>query len=257
VIDMHCHVLPGIDDGPRTLEESMALARTAAAAGTRVLVATPHVSQRYHNESPTIGRLVDELNAHLAAEGVPIEVRRGAEIALTRVGELDPEELSSLGLGGGPWLLLEPPFTREFTSLGPILLDLQRRGHGIVLAHPERCPVFHREPGLLEALVDAGILTSITAGSLVGVFGREVRRFALQMVRAEMVHNVASDAHDHGNRPPSIAAELERAGLGELADWLTEAVPSAILAGAEVPSRPPPGAAPQPTAGGRWWRRHR
>jgi protein-tyrosine phosphatase len=256
VIDLHCHVLPGIDDGPQTVEESMALARTAAAAGTRVLVATPHVSPRYHNESPTIGRLVDELNAHLGAEGVPIEVRRGAEIALTRVGELEPEELSSLGLGGGPWLLLEPPFTREFTTLGPILLDLQRRGHGIVLAHPERCPVFHREPSLLEALVDAGILTSITAGSLVGVFGREVRRFALGMVRAEMVHNVASDAHDHSHRPPSIAAELERAGLGELADWLTQAVPSAILTGAEVPSRPP-GAIAQRSDRGRWWQRHR
>jgi protein-tyrosine phosphatase len=257
VIDLHCHVLPGIDDGPRTVEESMALARTAAAAGTRVLVATPHVSPRYHNESQTIGRLVEELNARLSAERVPVEVRRGAEIALTRVGELAPQELSSLGLGGGHWLLLEPPFTREFTRLGPILLDLQRRGHGIMLAHPERCPVFHKEPNLLEALVDAGILTSITAGSLVGVFGREVRRFALRMVRAEMVHNVASDAHDHSHRPPSIAAELERAGLGPLADWLTQAVPSAILAGTEVPTRPPLQARTAPSRGSRWWARRR
>lgn len=254
VIDLHCHVLPGIDDGPATVEEAVAIARAAARGGTRVMVATPHVSLRYRNDAPTIGRLVGELNARLEAEGVLIEVRPGAEIAIANVGELDRSELLSLGLGGGPYLLMEPPFTRSFTRLGPILLDLQRRGHRIVLAHPERCPVFHREPELLETLVDAGALTSITAGSLVGAFGRHVRRFALDLVRADMVHNVASDAHDDGNRAPGIATELERAGLAPLADWLTRQVPSAILEGAEIPPRP---AAVAPAAGsarGRWWR---
>ena len=129
--------------------------------------------------------------------------------------------LFDLGLGGGPWLLVEPPFARTFTRLGPILLDLQRRGHRIVLAHPERCPVFHREPELLEALVDAGALTSLTAGSLVGAFGRDVRRFALELVRTGMAHNVASDAHDELKRPPVIAARARarRArAAGRLAD---------------------------------------
>jgi protein-tyrosine phosphatase len=257
VIDLHCHVLPGIDDGPATLEDSVAMARAAAQGGTRVLVATPHVSSRYRNDADTIGRLAGELNARLQTEGLSIEVRPGAEIAITHVGELDDPELSELGLGGGPWLLLEPPFTRTFNRLGPILLDLQRRGHRIVLAHPERCPVFHREPELLETLVEAGALTSITAGSLVGVFGRDVRRFARALVRAGLVHNVASDAHDDTQRPPGIATELERAGLTPLADWLTREVPSAILSGAEIPARPGGGAPETEKAGGRWWRRRR
>jgi protein-tyrosine phosphatase len=253
VIDLHCHVLPGIDDGPASIEDSVAMARAAALGGTRVMVATPHVSLRYRNDAPTIERLVGEVNSRLQAEGVPVEVRRGAEIAVAHVGELDRAGLFELGLGGGPWLLLEPPFARAFTRLGPILLDLQRRGHGIVLAHPERCPVFHREPELLETLVDAGALTSLTAGSLTGAFGREVRRFALELVRAGMVHNVASDAHDERNRPPAIATELERAGLEPLAGWLTEEVPSAILAGAQIPDRPD---VPADTGKqrGRWWR---
>jgi protein-tyrosine phosphatase len=255
VIDLHCHVLPGIDDGPATIEGSVALARAAAVAGTHVLVATPHVSARYSNDAATIGRLVGEVNSRLEAEGVPVEVRRGAEIAITRVGELAPSELSSLGLGGGPWLLLEPPFMRAFTRLGPILLDLQRRGYRVVLAHPERCPVFHRDPGLLETLVEAGLLTSVTAGSLVGAFGRDVRRFALQLVRAGLVYNVASDAHDHGHRPPGMASQLERVGLAPLADWLTRDVPNAILEGAEIPARP--AASALSAERGRWWRSRR
>jgi protein-tyrosine phosphatase len=256
VIDLHCHVLPGIDDGPASIEDSVAMARAAARGGTRVMVATPHVSQRYRNDAPTIERLVGELNARLREQGVPVEIRTGAEIAIAHVGELDRSGLFELGLGGGPWLLVEPPFARAFTRLGPILVDLQRRGHRIVLAHPERCPVFHREPELLETLVDAGALTSLTAGSLTGAFGREVRRFALELVRAGMAHNVASDAHDELERPPVIAAELEAAGLEPLAGWLTEEVPGAILAGAEIPPRPelPDGVG---RARGRWWRSRR
>jgi protein-tyrosine phosphatase len=253
VIDLHCHVLPGIDDGPASIEESVAMVRAAARGGTRLMVATPHVSLRYRNDAATIERLVRELNARLQAEGVPVEIRSGAEIAVAHVGELDRSGLFELGLGGGPWLLLEPPFARAFTRLGPILLDLQRRGHRIVLAHPERCPVFHREPELLETLVDAGALTSLTAGSLVGGFGRDVRRFALELVRAGMAHNVASDAHDELKRPPSIAAELERAGLEPLESWLTEEVPGAILAGEEIPPRPDVGEGVG-RARARWWR---
>ena len=238
VIDLHCHVLPGIDDGPATIEDSIALARAAAAAGTRTIVATPHVSWRYPNNAETIERLTRELGERLRAEGVPVEIRPGAEIAMPRAGDVDRAELPRLALGGGPWLLLEPPFTPLAGGLDTIVLGLQSGGHRIVLAHPERCPAFHRDPWALRSLVRAGALTSITAGSLVGRFGREVRRFALNMVEEELVHNVASDAHDEVRRPPGIAAELEQAGLGPLAEWLTQSVPAAILDGGEIPRRP-------------------
>jgi protein-tyrosine phosphatase len=239
MVDLHCHVLPGIDDGPQTIEDSVALARAASAAGTQILVATSHVCWNYRNDARTIRRLVAELNARLAAEKVPVEVRAGAEIAMTRVGDLDPHELSRLSLGGsGRYLLVEPPFTPMVSGLEAVILDLQRQGYAVVLAHPERCPAFHRDRSILDALLGAGVFTSVTAGSLVGRFGRDVRRFAHELVIDGMVHNVASDAHNHTLRPPGIATELEEAGLTPLKDWLTIAVPGAILAGTDIPPRP-------------------
>jgi protein-tyrosine phosphatase len=238
VIDLHCHVLPGIDDGPETIEGSLALARASAAAGVRMIVATPHVSSYYPNEPDTIRALVDELSALLAAEGVEIEILTGAEIALSHVAEIEDSQVPRLRLGGGEWILLEPPFSPVAPALEMIVGDLQRRGNRIVLAHPERCPAIHRDPRMLRSLVAGGVLTSITAGSLVGRFGSTVRRFALQLVEDELVHNVASDAHDLGGRVPGIRAELEQAGLGELTQWLTEEVPAAILRGGPIPAQP-------------------
>lgn len=254
VIDLHCHLLPGIDDGPETIAGSVALARAAAAAGEHVLVATPHVSWHYPNEPDTIARLVQEVSARLAEAEVALEVRPGAEIAMTRIVDIDPTELPRLSLGGGPWLLVEPPFTPLATGLDTIVLDLQRRGHRVLLAHPERCPALHRDPRMLGSLVRAGVLTSITAGSLVGRFGETVRRFALQLVQEEMVHNVASDAHDHLDRPPGMAYEIRQAGLAPLTQWLTEEVPAAILAGDEVIPRHPAVALPRIDAPRRSWR---
>ncbi|MFI5009614.1 MAG: tyrosine-protein phosphatase [Solirubrobacterales bacterium] len=238
MIDLHCHVLPGIDDGPETIEGSLALARAAVQSGTTTLVATPHVSWRYPNEAIAIARLVDELNARLRAEEIPLRIRPGAEIAMTRAAELEPAELERLRLGGGQWLLVECPFTPVATGMDALVLDLQRHGHRVVLAHPERCPAFHRDRRPLETLVREGALASITAGSLAGSFGGEVQRFAKQLVRDELVHNVASDTHDLQRRPPGMRAELQAAGLQELANWLTYEVPAAVLDGKEIPPRP-------------------
>ena len=238
VIDLHCHILPGIDDGPRAIEDSLALARAAAAAGTATVVATSHVSWEYPNRAEAIARLVEELNGRLSDAGVALDVRPGAEVAMTRLPDTSPEELSHLTLGGGGWLLVEPPFTLVSTGLDVLVANLRVSGYQVVLAHPERCPAFHRDRSMLEALVRSGVLASATAGSLDGRFGDAVRRFSLELVRDGLVHNVASDAHDASGRPPTIAGELERAGLGALTEWLTQAVPEAILGGGDIPRRP-------------------
>lgn len=214
------------------------MARAAVRAGIHTVVATPHVSWRYPNDSETIARLVRELNARLQEEEVALDIRPGAEIAMTRLIDVEPAELTKFGLGGGSWLLVEPPFTEVATGLDSIVHDLLRRGHHVLLAHPERCHALRRDPRMLHSLVRDGVLTSITAGSLVGRFGGEVRRFSLQLAKDGMIHNVASDAHDHSQRPPGITVELERAGLGPLADWLTLQVPAAILADVGIPPRP-------------------
>ncbi len=238
MIDLHCHVLPGIDDGPASLEDSVALARAAAAGGVQTIVATPHVSWDYPNDAATIARLVATVNERLRDECVAVTIVRGAELAFTRIADIPDAELAELGLGGGRWLLVEPPFTPSVVGLENVIAGLRARGHEVVLAHPERCPAFHRDLDSLTRMSGSGVACSITAGSLVGRFGREVRRFALALVEAGLVHNVASDAHDALRRPPGLAAELEEAGLGGLRAWTTEAVPRAILAGEALPRRP-------------------
>jgi protein-tyrosine phosphatase len=256
VIDLHCHVLPGIDDGPDTIEGSVELARAAVTAGTETLVATPHVSVRYPNEHEVIAGLVEQLTQRLRSDGVELRVREGAEIAITRLVDMKADQLATLGLGGGPWLLVEAPFVPSLSGLDGVLADLQERGHHVVLAHPERSAAFQRDPQLLARLVGGGALTSITAGSLTGRFGSTVRRFARQLVEAELVHNVASDAHDCDERTPELAAHLHRSGLSPLLEWLTSEVPGAILRGEEtIPARP---ATAIPLAMRRprqWWRR--
>jgi protein-tyrosine phosphatase len=256
VIDLHCHVLSGIDDGPKDIEGSLALASAAHAAGIRTIVATPHVSPRYPNEPRTIARLVEELELRLAAEGIDIEILPGAEVALVRAVELDASQLARLTLGGGPWLLVEPPFSPSASGIDAMMLEVARSGHPIVIAHPERCPAFQRDRSVLESLVRSGMITSITAGSLLGHFGTRVRSFARELLREGLVHDIASDAHDDIDRPPGTMAELDSAGLGSLTAVLTEEVPAAVLAGGEIPRVAPLELPEEPRRGRPWpWRR--
>lgn len=241
MIDLHCHVLPGIDDGPETLADSLALCRAAAAAGTRTIVATPHVSWDWPAvTSKVVADGVARINEALLAEGLDLEVRPGAEVAMTRAGDLDDAELVALRLGGGPYLLVECPYSPATAGFDAILHGLAGRGHRIVLAHPERCPAFQRDRDRLRSFVEAGMLTSITAGALVGRFGRGVKAFARDLLAEGLVHDIASDGHGAGpRRPPSIGPELEEAGLGDRADWHARAVPLAILDGTPLPPAPP------------------
>jgi protein-tyrosine phosphatase len=256
MIDLHCHVLPGVDDGPDTIDESVALARAAAEAGTETIVATPHIDHAHGVEVAQIPIAVAALNSGLARRGVPVNVLVGGEIALTRYDELTDADLEVLGLGGGPYLLIESPYSMQAGDFDALIFEMRMRGHDIVLAHPERCPGFEREPDRLERLVGAGVLCSVTAGSIGGQFGRSVRTFSLDLVQRGLVHNVASDAHDHARRRPGLvdafaSAEEDLPGISAQAEWLTRDAPAAILAGRALPERPPLPA--PPPARRRWW----
>lgn len=255
MIDLHCHILPGIDDGPSTIEESLRMARAAAAGGTRRILATPHVNSRYPNTAAAIAELVELLNERIAAEGLDLEILAGAEIAMTRIPELAAEELAQLRIGDGPWVLAEPPFSQVASGLEGIVESLHAQGYRVLLAHPERCPAFHRDPRLLDTLLRQGVLASVTAGALIGSFGDVPRRFALDLLERGSVSNVASDAHDDDRRPPSIAPEIADAGFAPWTEWLTEAVPTAILQGASEMPPQPREVRPRKTARRRFWHR--
>jgi protein-tyrosine phosphatase len=244
VIDLHAHILPGVDDGPASLEESVELARAAVDAGTRVLAATSHVSHMFPTDPQVFPERLAAVREALADAGVPLEVVAGGELAPTRVPDLDDEALRALSLGGGPYLLFECPFSPHADNLEPLIYDLQHRGWRILLAHPERSGAFHRSPGRLARLVAEGALVQVTAGALAGQFGQTARRFSVEALREGLVHVLASDAHDPVDRPPGLTAglaavERDLPGIGSHAEWLTEEVPAAILAGDELPARPP------------------
>jgi protein-tyrosine phosphatase len=239
VIDLHCHVLPGIDDGPETMDGSLELARAASEQGTTVLVATPHVTYDHVlNTSERILAAVEEVNRALRKQRIDIMVLPGAEVALERAGELEDDELAALRLGGGPWLLVECPMFAGGMGVDGQLQALASRGNKIVLAHPERCPVFQNDLNLLERLVAAGMLGQVTASALTGQFGRTVERIARDMVERDLIQVAASDAHNAERRPPVIRDHLEDAGLDAMSGWMGLDVPEAVLAGTSIPDRP-------------------
>ena len=246
MIDLHCHILPGLDDGPSNLDFSVAMGRAAVAAGIYVAVATPHVRADHPTEPAAITAAVAEVNRALSAENVELHILRGAEVSLAKAADLDDPTLAELCLGSGRYLLVECPYRSSDVDVEGILGDLHARGFTPVLAHPERCPLFQREPTRLTRLVNGGALCSITAVSLAGGFGQTVRAFAIDLLCDGLVHNVASDAHGHLHRPPDIltgfeAAEPDVPGLRAQANWFTVTAPVAIVTGrAALPPRPDP-----------------
>jgi protein-tyrosine phosphatase len=241
MIDLHAHLLPGIDDGPATIEGSIGLARAALAAGTTRIAATPHIDRHFDVDPHEIPGRVRELRGALDEAGIELEVVAGGEIALDRAGELDDDALHAISLGGGPYVLLECPLTAHAGPIEAQVATLRLRGFEILLAHPERAPALQRDPRRLRELVAHDALCSVTAGAFTGQFGRPARSLAQAMLREGLVHSIDSDTHDEERRPPGLAAGLAAAGIEDspLAAWLSEEAPAAILAGERLPDRPP------------------
>lgn len=238
VIDLHCHILPGIDDGPDDLAGSVAMAREHVARGTTIVVATPHVGWDYPNTADVIAAGVADVNAALRAEEIPLQVLAGAEVALTRAVDMTAEQLAGLRLGNGPWLLLEAPISVDSPGIEGLVGIVQSRGVRVLLAHPERCASFHTDPDLLERLVAGGCLAQVTAGALTGFFGRTVQAAARRYVDAGLVHVVSSDSHDPSHRAPGMGAQMDETGYAPLREWMARDVPRALLDGVPVPPRP-------------------
>ena len=241
-IDLHCHVLPGIDDGPSTMVEALDLVRDQQGAGVSTILATSHVSYDWPaNDAAVIARKVAAVRAAVDAEGLGVRIESGAEVALTRAVELDDAELARLRLGNGPWMLLEPPHVPVAGSaLESVAVTLMHRGHRLVIAHPERCATFLGDRAVLERLVAGGAVCSLTASSLTGSFGRTVQSFAMGLVADGLAHNVASDAHGGSrSRTAGMGEHVRAAGLEPLEEWMTVEVPQAILSGNDLPPRPP------------------
>ena len=243
MIDLHSHVLPGLDDGPRTLDASLDLLRTAAEDGISRLAATPHVRADWPTRPETMERLVAEVSAAARAAGIPVEVLPGGELDLSFLLTFADDELRRFGLGGNPaLLLLEFPYAGWPTALRELVFRLALRGFRCVLAHPERNAEVQAAPERLRELVDGGVFVQLTASSVDGRGGRAARECAHALLRRGLAHLVASDAHAPSIRAVGLSAARDALADDDLARWLTEEVPRALLDGAPLPEPPAPAA---------------
>jgi protein-tyrosine phosphatase len=241
LIDLHSHILPGLDDGVRTVAEGVELARLAAAEGVEAIAATPHVREDYPTTPEQMERALAEVREAVAAAGVPVRVLPGGEVALPDLPRLGPDELRRFGLGGNPsYLLVETPYYGWPLDIEQQLFTLRADGITPVVAHPERNREVQANPERLRRLVDAGALVQVTAASLDGRVGRSAQRIGLQLVRDGLVHLLASDAHAPEVRKAGLHSALAAVGDEELGRWLTEEVPRAIVDGTDLPPRPEP-----------------
>jgi protein-tyrosine phosphatase len=208
-VELHFHLLPGIDDGPATIDESLVLARAAVADGTRTVVATPHVHPEFVLNPGQIAPQVDDLNHRLAAERIPLDVLPGGELGHEMVGWLSNQQLELIaqGLPGRRWLLLEAPLEGLVPRFTRAADTLRERGFAVTVAHPERSARSSTDAGLEHELA-AGSALQLTAGSLVGAFGEPVRVLALELLSSAPRVVIASDAHG-GERMPTLRRALD------------------------------------------------
>jgi protein-tyrosine phosphatase len=230
--DLHCHLLPGVDDGPATMAETLEYAGAAAAAGTTTIVATPHVEVVDVQQLPD---RVREVRDALAGAGIALEVRCGGEIKPFSLPALHQEDLELVAHGppGARWVLYEVPFSGPDDEFVAGARELRARGFGLLLAHPERSErILEQGLGAVEALVDEGALVAANTGPLLGREGVTRRRAAEQLLRRGLPAVVATDAHAP-SRPYTLEmarGAVERVtGRADVARRLAAEAPARLL----------------------------
>jgi protein-tyrosine phosphatase len=215
MIDMHCHFLPGVDDGPADLATALEMARVAVADGIRFAVATPHIQPgRYYNDKVSIRHRFDEFRQALLQANIPLRVAMASEVRLDLgvIAMFGREEVPFLGVVDGyEIVLLELPPTHVPVGAARYIERLVRQRIRPVIAHPERNEEIMRDAGKLEPLLAAGSYLQINAGSLTGDFGRAARKRARQLLTLDVFKVLASDGHNLDSRPPVLSAGVAAA----------------------------------------------
>ncbi|MGG0788102.1 CpsB/CapC family capsule biosynthesis tyrosine phosphatase [Peribacillus simplex] len=198
MIDLHCHILPGVDDGSQNLQDSLAMANQAVKSGITHLFATPHhLNGKFENEKGNILECVTEFNKYLRQENIPLNVYPGQELRIHRelFHALERDEVLTLN-NKGKYLLLElpsghvPDYTRE------MIYELLVKDITPIIVHPERNRELIEGDNLLFQLVEEGALTQLTSGSITGLFGRKVKAFSEKIIEHNLAHFIATDAHN-------------------------------------------------------------
>lgn len=243
MIDIHCHILPSIDDGPKAIEESLVMAEMAATDGIDITIATPHVETSNRTDiSIQIADKVAELQSAIDSKGINLQIAVGAEVypSSTILQAIDKGAKITLG-DAYKYILLDLPLTAIPLGFEQLIFDLQSCGLTPILAHPERCHQLQKSPGLLEPLVQRGLLLQCNASSILGSPGSLTQSTMQTLLRQRWVHFIASDAHSIRHRKPILAAAaqalVEIIGQDEV-DEITINNARRVLMGENVPSNP-------------------
>jgi len=237
-VDIHCHLLPELDDGAGCWDDALSMAEIAVADGIATIVATPHQLGNFAaNQGDLIRARAERLQARLRKSRIPLTVLPGADVRIEpgMIGKIRAGEVLTLA-DRGRHVLLELPH-EVYLPLDRLLADLNGAGLTGILSHPERNQGIIAQPGVVRSLVGAGCLTQVTAASLVGAFGSRVGNVAEWLVKQGLVHFVSTDAHSPRSRPPLLAEAFDRvvelAGQS-LAEEMFCRNPAAVAAGKSV-----------------------
>ncbi len=239
MVDIHLHILPGVDDGPQTLDESLELAEKLVSQGIRRAVATPHWGRlAQYSSIEEVKKVFAKLKESVEKAGLPLELSLGFEIFLNLETLEDIRKHGSeLALSQTSYLLVEFPFQFIYPNWNFLLANIEDMGLHPIIAHPERYSYILNRPSILEEMVSLGALAQVNAESLVGVYGKEIKRFSKNCLKDGLCHLVASDAHGSYERPPYLSkarGELEGVLSEEELRKIFEERPAAVLAGEEI-----------------------
>ena len=240
LIDLHAHVVPGVDDGSASEKESLDMLQLAEADGIEYIVATPHVFSKLNIEKQveTVLEKRQEFLEKVRLFDFKLQVLAGTEVFFTsNLNSLLKRYDKQLTLNQSSFFILEFPFDFIFPGVKEFIFNILMEGWIPVIAHPERNQVIQRTPRILFEMVEQGALSQVNAGSLEGQFGPEARASALQLIQHNLVHVVASDAHSIKHRPPklfSVYSHFKEIDP-EKADLLFKEIPRAILRDKAVP----------------------
>lgn len=233
MIDVHLHILPGVDDGPATLADSLALARSLVEEGVRVAVATPHYNDEYPQRSAhEIFERVGDLQREFDRNAIPLRLLAGHEALIQPGLAADVQSGRVATLNGSRYLLLELWNSSWMPETERVIFDLRLLGIVPLLAHPERYAAIQQDSNRLKTLIDQGILAQLTAGSLLGMQGKTARKCAETLLKRGLIHCIASDAHGPGRRPPAILQGMQAAEriVGRVqVEQLIETYPASML----------------------------
>ena len=241
MIDIHSHILPEVDDGPKSWEVAVEMCRIAAADGITDVVATPHSNDRYDYDRPYLATCVRRLQA-MVGETPGLSLGCDFHLSYDNLQQVlaQPNQFT---LAGASYLLIELSDYSIPARVGDYFLKLGDRGITAVITHPERNAILRQAPQRVIEFVDLGCAVQITANALTGFWGERVARVARWLLEHEAVHAIASDAHDAKHRPPILSEARDAAAQicgSDIAQALVQHNPRAMLAGQPLPYSPKP-----------------